>query len=87
MWQPSIEPGIPVHADVASEIEVHVICADANLLSWVPHNDSATFESALSWALYSNDQQYINLSTETLPRTVFLCDFKFKYDTEQRYES
>ena len=87
MRQPSVDPGIPVSADIASEIEVHVICADAYLISWVPHDDSATFESALSWALYSNDQRYVNLSTETLPRTVFLYDCKFKYETEERYES
>ena len=53
------------------------ICTDAYLISWVPRDDSATFES-LSWALYSNDQQYVNLSTKKLPRTVFLYDCKFK---------
>ena len=52
----------------------------------VPHDDSATFESALSWALYWNDKQYVNLSTTTLPRIVFMYNCKFKYETEERYE-
>ena len=42
--------------------ELKFICADVYLISWVPHDDSATFEAAPSWALYSNDQQYVNLS-------------------------
>ena len=36
--------------------------------------------------LYWNDQQYVNLSTKTLPRIVFLYNCKFKYETEERYE-
>ena len=55
------------------------ICTDAYLINQVPHDDSATFESALSWALYWNDQQYVNLSTKTLPRIMFLYNCKFKY--------
>ena len=36
---------------------------------------------------YLNYQQYVKLSTKTLPRIVFLYDCKFKYETEERYES